>query len=430
MAEPGYRSPPPLFQAVVLDPLRAFTRMEASGGLVLFVAALLAFGLANSPWQDAFLGFWETKVQFAVGDLGSEATVKLVIDDALMAVFFLVVGMEIKRELVEGELRTPRQALLPAVAALGGMVVPAGVYLAFNLGTEGARGWAIPMATDIAFSIGCLTLLGNRVPHALLVFLTALAIFDDIGGILVIAVFYGQGVSLEGLLWVVAGALAVFAMARLSVQNAALYALGGIALWVAFHHAGLHATLAGVVLGLLVPAHARAKLDVGKPLDTSDLLHVKDRLREAVPPLQRFEHALHPWVAYGVMPIFALANSGVPLAGMSARDMTAPIFLGTVVGLFLGKQLGVLAFTWFAVKANLAPVPGGARWAQVHGVSTVAGIGFTVALFIANLAFSSAPNLLNEARLGVLVGSLLSGVFGMLRLRAVPLSVTDAAAAT
>jgi NhaA family Na+:H+ antiporter len=435
MAEPAFRSPPPLFQAVVLDPIRAFTKMEASGGIVLFGAAVLAFALANSPWQSDFHAFWETPIRVGVGGNGFEASLKLIIDDGLMAIFFFVVGMEIKRELVEGELRTFRQAALPAIAALGGMLVPAGIYLAFNQGTEGAKGWAIPMATDIAFSIGCLTLLGKRVPHALLIFLTALAIFDDIGGILVIALFYGHGVSIDGLLWVLAAALAVFALSRLSVQNALLYAAGGVALWIAFHESGLHATLAGVALGLLIPAvtrrpvrkvldevraHARATLEGGDRLDTNDLLYVEDRLEEAIPPLQRFEHALHPWVAYAIMPLFALANSGVSLGEMSARDMLAPIFLGIVLGLFVGKQVGIFGFTFAALRAGIAVAPGGVGWGKLYGVSTVAGIGFTVALFISNLAFASVPHLLNEARLGVLVGSLVSGVVGMFLLRISP----------
>jgi Na+:H+ antiporter, NhaA family len=445
MAEPAFRSPPPLFQAVVLDPIRAFTKMEASGGIVLFGAAVLAFALANSPWQSDFHAFWETPIRVGVGGNGFEASLKLIIDDGLMAIFFFVVGMEIKRELVEGELRTFRQAVLPAIAALGGMLVPAGIYLAFNQGTEGAKGWAIPMATDIAFSIGCLTLLGKRVPHALLIFLTALAIFDDIGGILVIALFYGHGVSIDGLLWVLAAALAVFALNRLSVQNALLYAAGGAALWIAFHESGLHATLAGVALGLLVPAvtrrpvrkvldevraHARATLELGDRLDTNDLLYVEDRLEEAIPPLQRFEHALHPWVAYTIMPLFALANSGVSLGEMSARDMLAPIFLGIVLGLFLGKQLGIFGFTFAALRAGIAVAPGGVGWGKLYGVSTVAGIGFTVALFISNLAFASVPHLLAEARLGVLVGSLVSGVVGMFLLRISPRRSTAVVPAT
>jgi NhaA family Na+:H+ antiporter len=445
MAEPAYRSAPPLFQAVVLDPIRAFTKLEASGGIALFVAAVLAFALANSPWQAAFHALWETPLRVGVGGGGFEASLKLVIDDGLMAIFFFLVGMEIKRELVEGELRSLRQAVLPGIAALGGMLIPAGIYLAFNQGREGARGWAIPMATDIAFSIGCLTLLGKRVPHVLLVFLTALAIFDDIGGILVIALFYGHGVSMDGLLWVLAAALAVLALNRLSVQNALLYGAGGVALWIAFHESGLHPTLAGVVLGLLVPAvarrpvrkvldelrvHARATLEVGDRLDTNDLLCVADGLEEAIPPLQRFEHALHPWVVYAVMPLFALANAGVSLAELSARDMLGPVFLGIVAGLFIGKQLGVFGFTYAAVRAGIAGTPGGVVWGKVHGVATVAGIGFTVALFISNLAFAPMPHLLSEARLGVLVGSLVSGVVGMFLLRVSPLRSSAVVPAT
>jgi Na+:H+ antiporter, NhaA family len=436
MAEPAHRPPPPLFRAVVLDPLQAFARLEASGGIVLFAAALVAFALANSPWAPAFLGLWETPVAVSVGGRGFHADLRAVVDDGLMALFFLVVGMEIKRELLEGELRSLRQALLPGIAALGGMAVPGLIYLAFNHGTEGAVGWAIPTATDIAFSIGCLILLGKRVSRGLLVFLTALAIFDDIGGILIIALFYGQGVNPEGLLWLAVAVLAVFSLNRLGVENGAAYGLGGIGLWLAFHRAGLHPTLAGVLLGLLVPAvtrrpvrevldevreDARASLATGERPGASDVLRVRSGLGEAVPPLERFVEALHPWVIFGVLPLFALANSGVSLAGMSARSLLAPIFLGTALGLFLGKQVGILGFTRAAVAAGLATTPGGARWGQVHGVSVVAGIGFTVALFIANLAFARVPHLLNEARLGVLVGSLVSGVVGTLVLRAMPL---------
>lgn len=435
MAEPAHRRPPPLFQAVVLDPLQAFTRLEAAGGIALFGAALLAFALANSPWQGPFLALWETPIQLSVAGHGFQTPLRAVVDDGLMAVFFFVVGMEIKRELLEGELRHLRQALLPAIAAVGGMAVPALVYLAFNRGTEGAPGWAIPMATDIAFSIGCLTLLGKRVPRGLLVFLTALAIFDDIGGILVIAVFYGHGVNVDGLLWLPAAILAVFALGRLGVQNAALYALGGMGLWLAFLHSGLHPTLAGVLLGLLVPAVTRRPVrevvegvsaearavEQGGQLDTSDLLHIRSGLAEAIPPLQRFEHALHPWVVFGVMPLFALANSGVSLKGTSIEALAGPVFLGTALGLFLGKQVGIFAFTRASVALGFAAIPGQSGWGKVYGVSVVAGIGFTVALFIANLAFSRAPHLLDQARLGVLVGSAVSGIVGMLVLRAMPL---------
>jgi Na+:H+ antiporter, NhaA family len=406
MAEPAHRRPPALFQSMVLDPVRAFSRLEAAGGIVLLVNALAAFVLANSPWKEPFLDLWETPVRVELGGLGFQATLKRVIDDGLMATFFLVVGMEIKRELIEGELRTFRRALLPGIGAAGGVLLPALIYAAFNRGGRGADGWAIPMATDIAFSVGCLVVLGHRVSRGLLVFLTALAIFDDIAGIAVIALFYGHGVNMAALVWVALAALAVFAAARLGVENALVYAAGGLAMWVAFHHAGLHGTLAGVLLGLLVPGVSR------RP--------VGDAVRDAIPPLQRFEHALHPWVVFGVLPLFALANSGVSLEGISHRSLTGPVFLGIALGLFLGKQLGIFLFTYAAVKGRLAVVPGGAPWGKVYGVATVAGIGFTVSLFIADLAFGSEPALLDEARLGVLVGSLVSGVVGTVVLWAMP----------
>jgi NhaA family Na+:H+ antiporter len=435
MAEPAHRPPPPLFRSIVLDPMRAFAGLEAAGGIVLFGAALLAFALANSPWHDAFERVWTTPVELRFGPLGFQASLRQVIDDGLMTIFFFVVGMEIKRELIEGELRTLRQALLPAIAAAGGVLLPAAIFFVLNRGTAGEAGWAIPMATDIAFSIGCIVLMGKRVPRPLLVFLTALAIFDDIVGILVIAIFYGGGLDGMGLVQVVLLVGAIWAVARLGVQSWVVWGVAGVALWLGLHHAGVHGTIAGVLLGLLVPAvtrrpvrevlgelreHSRRTLEVSERLDTGDLLHVRDGLREAVPPLQRFEHALHPWVAFFIMPLFGLANSGVSVAGMTAADLTAPVFLGVAVGLFVGKQLGIFAFTWAAVRVGVADVPGGAPWSRVYGVAMVAGIGFTVALFIANLAFGGHPELLDQARLGVLVGSLVSGVSGMLVLWLLP----------
>ncbi|RPH69568.1 MAG: Na+/H+ antiporter NhaA [Myxococcaceae bacterium] len=440
MAEPAHRPPPPLFRTIV-DPIRAFTRLEAAGGIALFGAALVAFVLANSPWREGFERLWTTPVELRFGPAGFEASLRQVIDDGLMTIFFFVVGMEIKRELVEGELRKLRQALLPGIAAAGGVLLPASIFFALNRGTPGEAGWAIPMATDIAFSIGCIILLGRRVPRPLLVFLTALAIFDDIAGILVIALFYGGGLHVDSLAWVLALVVVVWAVARLGVESWLVYAAGGVGMWIALHHAGIHGTLAGVILGLLIPAvsrrparqvlrevrrHSELTLEVSETLDTSDLLYLRDEVREAVPPLQRFEHALHPWVAFVIMPLFALANSGVSVAGMTAAELTGPVFLGVALGLFVGKQLGIFAFTWAAVKLGVADVPGGAPWSRVYGVAMVAGIGFTVALFIANLAFGGDPALLKEARLGVLLGSLASGLSGMLVLRFLPARTTRA----
>jgi Na+:H+ antiporter, NhaA family len=428
------RPPPRLFR-VLVAPLQAFQKTEAKGGILLLAAALVALGFANSPWYEKWHQLWELPLRLGPSGLAVEGSLHFVINDVLMAVFFFVVGMEIKRELVRGELKTPAQALLPGIAAVGGMLVPALLYVAFQRGGEGVRGWAIPMATDIAFSIGCLALLGRRVSHPLKVFLTALAIFDDIGGILVIALFYGSGIQPTGLLWMVLAAAAVFVLNRLAVQTAAPYLAGGVALWFAFHSAGLHATLAGVVLGLLIPAQSRRTpadvfADLKRLLDDAllreqrptadELASVGRALAEVVSPLDRFEYAIHPWVAYGVMPLFALANSGVHVRGLAPGDVLSPVFLGVVVGLLVGKTVGIALFTGAAVATRVSPMPGGASVGQLVGVSAVAGIGFTVALFIANLAFAGAPVLLDESRLGILVGSALSGTVGVLLLRLLP----------
>jgi NhaA family Na+:H+ antiporter len=351
-----------------------------------------------------------------------------------MTIFFLVVGMEIKRELVIGELNSVARASLPMVAAVGGMLVPSAIFLAFNLGGPGQAGWGIPMATDIAFCIGILTLLGNRIPHGLVVFLTALAIFDDIGGILVIAFFYGHGLDTTWLLGAAAIVLALAGMNRGYVTNALPYTLAGVALWYALHHGGIHATLAGVVLGMMIPARPRRPMRqvlgdlaahtsalAGKPpdeeLDAAEVLAIEEKLEDLQPPVQRFIHELHPLVAWFVMPIFALANAGVSLAGTGIDRLAAPVALGTALGLFAGKQVGIFALTFAAVKLRLAPMPGGASWRQLHGVAVLAGIGFTVALFIAALAYPSAPAFLDDAKLGILVASLVSGALGYALLR-------------
>ncbi len=436
--------PPPRVLQVLVAPLQAFLRTEAKGGILLLLAAVAAFALANSPWREGWHHLWELPLSLAVGGVALEGSLHFVVDDVLMAIFFFVVGMEIKRELVRGELRTPAQALLPAVAAVGGMAVPALVFVAFQRGGEGLRGWAIPMATDIAFSIGCLALLGPRVPHSLKVFLTALAIFDDIGGILVIALFYGTGIQPSGLLWTVVATAAAFGLNRLRVQGLFPYLLVGGALWWAFHEAGLHPTLAGVVLGLLIPAESRhapgdvmadlqrrvnERVATGVAVSADEVTWAGQALAEIVSPLDRFEYAIHPLVAYAIMPLFALANSGVDVGGLHPRDFLSPVFLGTVAGLVLGKMVGIFSFTAAAVKAGLARLPSGASWGQLLGVGTVAGIGFTVALFIANLAFGTGHHLLDEARLGILVGSALSGTLGMLLLRFLPARAVLAPAA-
>jgi NhaA family Na+:H+ antiporter len=432
---------PPLFTAVV-DPLLAFLRMEATSGILLFLAAVAALIWANSPWAGTYTALLKEQLVLGFGEAQARFTLAQFVNDGLMSIFFFVVGMEIKRELVVGELNSPSKALLPAVAAAGGMVLPAGIYLLFCAGKEGAQGWAIPMATDIAFCIGCLTLLKGRVPRALVVFVTALAIFDDMGGILVIALFYGHGLHP---LWLLAagGVLALLALLnRLQVRSGPVYAVAGAFLWYFIHHAGIHATIAGVLLGLMIPARGqrpvREVLEALKVhseelvrrapeegIANEELLRIEEQIEDLEPPLNRFVHALHPWVSFGIMPVFALANAGLSLSGMSLDSLTHPVLLGSAVGLFVGKQLGVFLFTFVAIRVGLSPIPGNAPVPQLYGVSLLTGIGFTVALFIANLAFVAEPALLDQAKIGILLGSLASGIVGYGLLRVLKPRLTD-----
>jgi len=432
--EPRQPRPVPVLFKVAIAPLQAFFRLEASSGILLALCAVAAMVWANSPWASSYTGLFDAPMALELAGSRGAFTFREFINDGLMTLFFFLVGMEIKRELSAGELRTPARAMLPLIAALGGMLVPAGLYLIFNAGTPAAGGWAIPMATDIAFSIGCLTLVRARVSHALVVFLTALAIFDDIGGIIVIALFYGKGLHGE---WLLAAGGMVAALAvcnRFYVRNGLAYVVLGAALWYAMHHGGIHATLSGVVLGMFIPAVAvRRGRDVLNELSSyisrcveepedeavrgAQLLYIEEQLEDIEPPLNRFVHLWHRWVAYGIVPLFALANSGISLEGMSLADLAKPLPLGIIVGLFVGKQVGIFLFTYVAVKTGVSPIPGGARASQLYGVAVVAGIGFTVALFVATLAFPGEPQLLAEAKLGILLGSLLSAVVGYLLLR-------------
>jgi NhaA family Na+:H+ antiporter len=443
---PPRASPPPpvpaLFRAA-LFPLQAFFRLEASSGILLALSAVVAMVWANSPWAGAYNALFDAHLELGLDGMRAGFSFRELVNDGLMTLFFFVVGMEIKRELTSGELRTFSRALLPLIAALGGMVVPALLYIAFNHGTPSMAGWAIPMATDIAFAIGCLTLVKARVGHGLVVFLTALAIFDDIGGILVIALFYGTGLHVEWLL-VSAGVLAVLlVLNRFYVRSGMVYLLAGAALWYAMHHGGIHATLSGVALGLFIPAlptrggrevleelagfASQCVREVGdEQVRGAQILYIEERLEDLEPPLNRFVHLWHPYVAYGIVPLFALANSGISLEGMGWGDLLKPLPLGIIVGLFVGKQLGIFLFTWAAVKARVSAMPGGAGLGQLHGVAVVAGIGFTVALFVAGLAFLQEPDLLREAKLGILVGSLLSAVVGYVLLRFVAKPVAPA----
>lgn len=431
------RRVPSVFKAVI-DPIQNFFRLEAASGILLVFNAVLALLWANSPWAESYHAIFHLPLSLGIADATFRFDVHAFINDGLMAIFFLVVGMEIKRELVVGELRTVSRALLPAVAALGGMIVPAGIYLLFNAGQPSKSGWAIPMATDIAFSIGVLTLVKARVANALVIFLTALAIFDDMGGILVIALFYGSGLHLIWLIAALGVTAGLIVFNRLQVSNGLIWTFGGLALWLCLHEGGIHATIAGVVLGMCIPAKAkRPPMEVIKDLhqhterlcndrpnedvQAEEILQIEETLEDLEPPLNRYVHALHPYVAFFIVPLFALANSGVSLAGTSMADLGSRLPLGVMLGLFIGKPVGIFLFTMAAILFKLSPMPGNAPKFQLFGVSVVAGIGFTVAIFVATLAFANDEHLLDQSKLGILLGSFASAIVGYLLLRFAPM---------
>ncbi len=388
----------------MLKSLQVFLRLEAAGGLLLMTAAVLAMLVANSPLSGYYNALLNLPFEVKLGAFGIAKPLLLWINDGLMAVFFFLVGMELKREVVEGHLSSLRQASLPAFAAMGGMMVPAACFLILNRNDPTSmEGWAIPTATDIAFALGVLSLLGKRVPTALKAFLLSVAIFDDLGAIIVIALFYTAKLSILSLL-IAAGLIVCLALLnRFGVTRPAAYILLGIPLWVAVLKSGVHATLAGVVLAMFIPLRM-PKNGSSPPLSDSLLLHL--------------EHALHPWVAFGVLPLFAFANAGVSIGDLSLADTLQPVPLGIVSGLFLGKQIGILGLSWIAVRLGIASRPDGIGWGQLYGVALLCGIGFTMALFIASLAFEqSGADYLGLERLGILIGSLVSGLAGYAVLR-------------
>jgi len=389
---------------------QAFFEHQAAGGIVLMLAAVLALGLDNSPLAWAYDALLKTPVVVQIGALELNKPLLLWINDGLMAIFFFLVGLEIKREIFEGRLSNMRQAGLPILAAIGGMVVPALIFIALNVDDPSAlKGWAIPAATDIAFALGVLALLGPRVPPALKVFLLALAIIDDLGAIIIIALFYTSQLSVS-VLGVAAIGIAVLAyMNYRNVTRVVPYLLVGLVVWVCVLKSGVHATLAGVAVALFIPLRA-----------TND---------EGHSPLKEMEHGLAPWVAFGIMPIFAFANAGVSLQGLALSDLLAGIPLGIALGLFVGKPLGIMAFVWAGVKLGIARLPDGVSWMQIYGVSLLAGIGFTMSLFIGTLAFSD-PEHAAAVRIGVLAGSVLSAIVGALVLKAtLPASQKDSSKA-
>lgn len=426
-------------------PVQQFLGISSSGGIVLLGATVLALGLANSPWGDAFHHFWELRVGIRLGPWQLGGTLHHFINDGLMAVFFFLVGLEIKREVIAGELSSISTAMLPMVAALGGMVAPAALYALLNAGGAGGAGWGVPMATDIAFALGVLALLSSRVPPGLKVFLAALAIVDDIGAVLVIAVFYSGGVDAAAL--GLGAALLLLAMAAnaAGVRQPWAYGVIGFALWGAVAMSGVHTTVAGVLLALTIPVRTRVNegeflADARRALDDFDraavvtavdprvtvlsntdhhraLEELESLADKAQPPLIRMEHSLHGLVAFGIMPLFALANAGVTVSGAGlAGAITNPVALGVLAGLVVGKPLGIVGLSWLAVRAGIASLPAGVTWRMVAGVGLLGGIGFTMALFIAGLAFA-APEMLDTAKVGVLVASAVAGLAGWWVLR-------------
>jgi Na+:H+ antiporter, NhaA family len=385
----------------IMTRLRGLLGHDAAGGVILLAAAILALILDNSPLEWLYDRLLETPVSLRVGRLGIEKPLLLWINDGLMALFFLLVGLELKRELLVGDLSTWRRAVLPLIAALGGLAVPALIYVGVNAGNPaGLRGWAIPAATDIAFAAGVLALLGPRVPASLKVFLLALAIIDDLGAIIIIALFYTQDLAPLALVLALLGGVTLWGLNRADVRSFAPYVLVAVFMWVCVLKSGVHATLAGVALALAIP------------LRSSD----KSSSVVASSMLARLEHGLQPWVKFLIAPLFAFANAGVSLAGLSLSTALAPVPLGIAAGLFLGKQIGIFTSTWLVVRLGLAELPTGASWRQVYGTAALGGIGFTMSLFIGSLAFPD-PSYAVAVRVGVLVGSLASGVLGYALLR-------------
>ncbi len=380
-----------------LKTLREFIKLESAGGIILLFFAILALVLNNSPFYHYYEMFLDAPFAIQMGRFSLAKPVLMWINDGLMALFFLLVGLEIKREILQGELNSVAKILLPGIAALGGMLLPALIYAIFNRHSPAyLQGWAIPTATDIAFALGLLAILGNKVPAALKVFLTALAILDDLGAIVIIAVFYTADLS-----WLALGFAGVclallFLLNRLGITRLTPYCVIGFILWVCVLKSGVHATLAGVVLALAIP--------------------INDRKNQKSSPLCKLEHNLHPWIAYGVLPLFAFANAGINFKGSSLAMLVHPIPLGITFGLLLGKQLGVFGACWLAVKAKIAKLPDGTNWKQLYGIAALCGIGFTMSLFIGTLAFDETANLnyTRLVRIGVFSGSILSGLCGYL----------------
>lgn len=409
-----------------------FAQSSAAGGIVLLVCTIVALAWANSPYAASYFALWKNHVSVGIGDWTLSKTLHHWINDGLMVIFFFMVGLEIKREMLVGELASLRKSLFPILAAIGGMVGPALIYVALNAGTPEISGWGVPMATDIAFALGVLALVGDKVPAALKVFLAALAIVDDMGAVVVIALFYTSELSLTMLL---IGALFIIVLLianKMNVRSTAVYVILGIGLWFCFLKSGVHATVAGVLLAMTIPV--TSKIDKNKFLEETkqavdelednrssrsenELIHTVAVLSEEVQsPLHRFEHALQPYVAFLIMPVFAVANAGVALQADLFASLLSPVALGVGLGLIVGKQAGIIAATWIAVKLNIAALPSGVTWRMIYATTWLCAIGFTMALFIADLAFAEA-RVLDTAKLAILIASTVAGIVGLLLLQ-------------
>lgn len=425
---------------IITKPIQRFIQQEKAGGIMLGISVILAMFLANSPWADSYFAFFEHKLGFVFDNRTFfEFSLHHWVNDGLMAVFFFVVGLELKREFVGGELSKPRKALLPIAAAIGGMLVPATIYVLFNPAGEAMRGWGIPMATDIAFALGVLYLLGSKIPLSLKVFLTALAIVDDLGAVLVIALFYTSDISFISLAAGLGFALIMFLGNKLGIRNILFYAVFGIlGVWVSFLMSGVHATIASVIAAFMIPADVKIRensyiervkdyLKRFKAIDprdqiptlTNEQLHLLETIKvdtnKAIPPLQRLEHAMHSLVTFVVIPIFALANAGVSLGIDLDSLFSTNIALGVALGLLIGKVVGVMGFTLLLVKTKIAPFPTGMNIKNLFGLSLLASIGFTMSLFITSLAFSN-PEYMVQAKIGIFTASIIGGVLGYMLL--------------
>jgi NhaA family Na+:H+ antiporter len=451
---PDSSSPPEAWQPLLRlarlagRPLERFLRVEAASGILLLVAAGVALVWANSPWAESYAQLWHTPLGIRAGTFRFERTLEWFVNDGLMVIFFFVVGMEIRREVYDGELSEWRRAALPALAALGGMLAPAGLYLVFAGAPATRSGWGVPMATDIAFAVGILTLLGKRVPAALRVLLLAIAVIDDLGAIVVIAIFYSSGLAVSGLLIAAAGFGGIFAMQRFGVRVKLAYVVPSVVAWAGVYTAGIHPTIAGVIVGLVTPVRAWLGPDgfvvgVRKELEhlakaTSDTVSSHDLAgtlqkvgtarREAMSPAESLIETLHPWVAFGIMPVFALANAGVTVSGGSLDPAAWSVMTAVAVGLIVGKPVGVLLASWLALRLRIGTLPVGMSLRHLVVLGVVAGVGFTMSLFIAQLAFSDAK-LLAAAKLGVLAASGGAAILGLVlgRLLLAPVATAGAA---